>query len=93
MNNKNQEEQEIKHFWNGIRKGDQVRLIKTIYGDRYGNISHEPIGQVLREQGAIGIFLGKVPKGMAVRFSNGLSGFLALIVEEFDIEKVEQIRL
>jgi hypothetical protein len=82
---------DIKSHWNGIKKGDAVKLIRDVYqrldGSPYGGIYYEPPGHMIAKRGTIGRFSGKTPRGILVYLNNGVGSVLGLVLDEFAIEK------
>lgn len=82
----------IKTFCNGIGKGEHVRLTRDVYyrddGTPGGSIHYEPPGRCIAKRGMIGVFSGKTDKGVLIYFNNGINSILALVLGEFDIEKL-----
>jgi hypothetical protein len=82
---------DIKTVWNGIKKGDPVKLVRDVYqrmdGSPYGGIYYEPPGHLIAKRDTIGHFSGKTPKGVLVYFNNGAGSILGLVLDEFAIEK------
>jgi len=82
---------ELTNHWNGIFKGDAVKLTRNVYqrqdGTPYGGIYYEPPGHLIVHRGTIGRFSAKSPKGLLIYIDNGAGSVLGLIIDEFAIEK------
>jgi hypothetical protein len=82
---------EIKNQWNGIRKGESIRVVRDVYvrddGRPGGSVYYEPPGKPLVKRGMIGTFSAKTEHGVLVYFKSG-GGIMGLVLEEFAIEKI-----
>lgn len=85
---------DIQEQWNGIHKGDPVRVVRNVYqrqdGSPYGGIYYELPGHLLVHRGTVGRFSGKTDKGVLIYINNGANSILGLVLDAFAIEKVEQ---
>lgn len=73
--------------WNGIHKGDPVRLTRNVYFRGDDNIAYEPPGKQIASRGMVGRFSAVSEKGILVYFNNGSGSVLGLVLDEFALEK------
>lgn len=82
----------IKSHWNGIRKGQPVRLLRDVYmrddGTPGGSIHYESPGKCIAKRGMIGTFSAKTDLGVLIYFNNGIGSIMGLVLDEFMVEKV-----
>jgi hypothetical protein len=81
----------IKYFWNGMARGQPVKLNRNVYnrmdGSPYGGIYYEEPGHLIAERGWIGRFVAKTSKGVLVEFRTQTGAVLGLVLDEFAIER------
>jgi hypothetical protein len=82
---------EIKNHWNGIRRGQPIKLTRDVYlrddGTPGGSIHYESPGRCIAKRGMIGTFTAKTDKGVLVSFNNGIGSVLGLVLDEFVVER------
>lgn len=82
---------EIKNHWNGIRRGQPIKLTRDVYlrddGTPGGSIHYEAPGRCIAKRGMIGTFTAKTDKGVLVSFNNGIGSVLGLVLDEFVVER------
>ncbi len=82
---------DIKTHWNGIRKGQPIRLTRDVFlrddGTPGGSIHYEAPGKCIAKRGMIGTFTAKTDKGVLVYFNNGIGSILGLVLDEFSVER------
>jgi len=81
----------MENHWNGISKGQAVRLVRDVYqrqdGTPYGGIYYEEPGHLIAKRGTIGRFSAKTERGVLVYFDNGVGSVLGLVLDEFAVER------
>jgi hypothetical protein len=80
----------LSSFWNGIRKGQPIRLVRDVYhrddGTPGGSIHYESPGKCIAKRGMVGTFSAKTDKGILVYFNNGIGSIMGLVLDEFALE-------
>jgi len=88
--------QNIKSHWNGINKGEHIRLTRDVFlrddGTPGGSIHYEAPGKCIAKRGMIGMFAAKTDKGVLVYFNNGVGSILGLVLDDFAVEKHQKLR-